>query len=103
MTSPINGISGLGAIAGLSGAGTGTEPATGPNSDFASLLSNSLKSVQDLQSKSDSLAVQVADGTLADPAQYTMASTEAGLALDLTIAVRNKAVEAFQEIMRMSA
>ncbi len=101
MTSPINGISGLGAIAGLSGAGT--EPATGPNSDFASLLSNSLKSVQDLQSKSDSLAVQVADGTLADPAQYTMASTEAGLALDLTIAVRNKAVEAFQEIMRMSA
>ncbi len=105
MTSPISGISGLSPIAGLSGleAAGGTDSATGPNSDFASLLSNSLKSVQGLQSKSDALAVQVADGTLSDPAQYTMASTEAGLALDLTIAVRNKAVEAFQEIMRMSA
>ena len=105
MTSPIGGIGDIGSITGLSGiestAGSGT--ATGPNSDFASLLSNSLQSVQELQSKSNALAVQVADGTLADPAQYTMASTEAGLALDLTMAVRNKAVEAFQEIMRMQA
>jgi len=105
MTSPISGIGSIGSLTGLSGIGAagGTEAATGPDSDFASLLSNSLKSVQELQERSNGLAVQVADGTLSDPAQYTMASTEAGLALDLTIAVRNKAVEAFQEIMRMQA
>jgi flagellar hook-basal body complex protein FliE len=107
MTSPIGGIGSIGSLTGLSGIGelgaSGNEAATGPNSDFASLLSNSLKNVQELQSKSNELAVQVADGTLQDPAQYTMASTEAGLALDLTMAVRNKAVEAFQEIMRMQA
>ena len=105
MTAPLGGIGGIGSLTGLSGIGAseGTDSATGPNSDFASLLSNSLEKVQDLQSKSSSLAVQVADGTLQDPAQYTMASTEASLALDLTMAVRNKAVEAFQEIMRMQA
>jgi flagellar hook-basal body complex protein FliE len=105
MTSPISAVSGLSGIAGISGVGepSGTAAATGPNSNFASILSNSLEHVQELQTKSSELAVQVADGTLSDPAQYTMASTEAGLALELTMAVRNKAVEAFQEIMRMQA
>ena len=71
--------------------------------DFAGMLSAGLESVQNAQTKSADLATQVANGTLADPAQYTMASTEASLGLQLTMAVRNKAVEAFQEIMRMQA
>jgi flagellar hook-basal body complex protein FliE len=103
MTSPISAIGG--GLAPLSGVGdvAGTPAATGPNSNFADLLTNGLQEVQGLQDKADNLGVQVADGTLQDPAQYTMASTEAGLALDLTVAVRNKAVEAFQEIMRMQS
>jgi flagellar hook-basal body complex protein FliE len=62
-----------------------------------------LESVQASQSKADDLAVKVADGSLQDPAQYTMAANEASLGLQLTLAIRNKAVEAFQEIMRMQA
>ncbi|MCA2213716.1 flagellar hook-basal body complex protein FliE [Jidongwangia harbinensis] len=114
MTSPISAISGLSGVGGLSGvagidglpgvSGTGATGAiSGPNTDFAGLLSQSLEGVQAAQSKASDLAVQVADGTLADPAQYTMASTEAALGLQLTMAIRNKAVEAFQEIMRMQA
>jgi flagellar hook-basal body complex protein FliE len=114
MTSPISGIGaigGLSAVQGLSGVGgvsgaaatTGAGAAGGPNGDFASMLSKGLESVQTAQSKAGDLAVQVANGTLQDPAQYTMASTEAALGLQLTMAIRNKAVEAFQEIMRMQA
>ncbi|MFB9358665.1 flagellar hook-basal body complex protein FliE [Actinoplanes nipponensis] len=111
MTSPISalgavsGLSGVGAVGGVDGvAGAGaTKAVTGPNTDFAGLLSKGLESVQASQSKASDLAVQVANGTLQDPAQYTMASTEAALGLQLTMAIRNKALEAFQEIMRMQA
>ena len=111
MTSPISALSAVGgidAVQGLDGitqstGTTGTTGTQGPNADFGSMLSKGLESVQASQSKADNLAVQVADGTLQDPAQYTMAATEASLGLQLTLAIRNKAVEAFQEIMRMQA
>ncbi|GIE90334.1 flagellar hook-basal body complex protein FliE [Actinoplanes regularis] len=108
---PIGGISGFSGISGLSGAkGLGGQldfeeagKTESPNTDFARMLAKGLESVQASQDKASDLAVQVANGTLQDPAQYTMASTEAALGLQLTMAVRNKAVEAFQEIMRMQA
>ena len=108
MTSPIGGISGLSGVSGISPlsgiTGTTATPGTrGADTDFAGLLAKGLEGVQASQSKASDLAVQVADGTLADPAQYTMAATEASLGLQLTMAIRNKAVEAFQEIMRMQA
>ena len=105
MTSPISAIRGLSGVAGVSPAAstTGTAATTGPNTDFAGLLSKGLEGVQAAQTNADNLAVQVANGTLTDPAQYTMAATEANLGLQLTMAIRNKAVDAFQEIMRMQA
>jgi flagellar hook-basal body complex protein FliE len=108
MTSPISAISGLSGVGGIDAvqgvdALQGTDATQGPNADFGNMLSKGLESVQASQSKADNLAVQVADGTLQDPAQYTMAATEASLGMELTLAIRNKAVEAFQEIMRMQA
>jgi flagellar hook-basal body complex protein FliE len=117
MTSPISaisaidGLSGLGGVNGLSGISgldstggdAGVPAPSGPNTDFGGMLAKGLENVQASQSKADGLAVKVADGTLTDPAQYTMAATEASLGLQLTMAVRNKAVDAFQEIMRMQA
>jgi flagellar hook-basal body complex protein FliE len=106
MTSPISAISGLSGLSGISAVGglsetSGASAAGG--TDFAGMLAKGLESVQAAQTKASDLSVQVADGTLSDPAQYTMASTEAALGLQLTMAIRNKAVEAFQEIMRMQA
>jgi len=117
MTSPINAISGISSLSGLSGV-TGvdgvsgadalagaqsTDAVQGPNENFAGLLAKGLESVQGTQKTADDLAVKVADGSLKDPAQYTMAANEATLAMQLTLAVRNKALDAFQEIMRMQA
>ena len=100
MTSPISAISGVTGVNPVAPS-AGVAATSGPNTDFAGMLSKGLESVQASQNKADNLAVQVANGTLQDPAQYTMAATEASLGLQLTMAIRNKAVEAFQEIMRM--
>jgi flagellar hook-basal body complex protein FliE len=108
MTSPISAIGAVGALAPVAPVNplestAGTQATSGPNTDFAGMLSKGLEGVQASQQNADSLATQVANGTLTDPAQYTMAATEASLGLNLTMAIRNKAVEAFQEIMRMQA
>ena len=42
-----------------------------------------------------------ATGNLTDIHNYTIAATEAQMMTDLTVAVRDRAVEAFNEIMRM--
>jgi flagellar hook-basal body complex protein FliE len=105
MTSPISAVSAVGGVTGVGPItpSTGVAATSGTDSDFAGMLSKGLESVQASQTNADNLAVQVANGTLTDPAQYTMAATEASLGLQLTMAIRNKAVEAFQEIMRMQA
>jgi len=108
MTSPIgaigavSGLSGVSAVSPLGSTGA-TAAAGGPNTDFAGMLAKGLEGVQASSAKADDLAVQVANGSLQDPAQYTMAATEASLGLQLTTAIRNKAVDAFNEIMRMQA
>ena len=59
--------------------------------------------MQAAQDNADSLAVQAATGSLVDVHNYTIAATEAQLMTDLTVAVRDRAVESFNEIMRMQA
>jgi flagellar hook-basal body complex protein FliE len=108
--SGVSGVAGPGALSGVLAAAraAGTPPtaagvgATDAGS-FAATLTRSLENVQAMQSNADSLAVQAATGDLTDVHDYMIAATEAKLATELTVAVRNKAVEAFNEIMRMQA
>ncbi len=78
---------------------TGVEAA---GADFGSLLANGLEQLQGLHNQADQLAVKAATGDLNSLHDYTITATEASVATQLTTAVRNKALEAFQEIMRMS-
>ena len=71
-------------------------------SDFGSLLSQGLSSLQGMHHKTESLALQAATGDLNAIHDYTIQATETQVATQLTTAVRNKALEAFNEIMRMS-
>jgi flagellar hook-basal body complex protein FliE len=63
-----------------------------------------VKAMEDLDATNkaaENLAVQAATGDLQDAHDFMIASTRAGLATQLTVAVRNRAVEAFQSVMNM--
>ena len=107
MTSPISPIgfmtsvptSGVGADMSV---GTTTTSATqGTGTDFASVLASSIDGLQATQSKADGLALQAASGDLKDVHDYMIASNEASLATQMVVTIKNKAVDAFNEIMRM--
>jgi flagellar hook-basal body complex protein FliE len=81
-------------VSGAVGAGNGQQ-------GFGSALTRALDGLQATQTKADTLAVQAATGDLTNVHDYMVAATEASLATELTVAVRNKAVEAFTSIMNM--
>jgi flagellar hook-basal body complex protein FliE len=86
-------------------AGTVAAGAAGAVSEarhFGQTLVKALDGLQGAQTKADGLAVQAATGDLTNVHDYMIAATEASLATELTVAVRNKAVEAFNQIMNMA-
>ena len=109
MTTPLGGIVpvGVGAIGGpsvttaIAPADTQGVQATQGGEGFASVLAATFDKLQGAQSSSDALATQAATGDLRDVHDYMIASTEASLATEMVVTIKNKAVEAFNEIMRM--
>ena len=108
MTSPIasvaafSGIPATGLGADMSvGTTTSTAATPGAGTDFASVLATSLDGLQATQSKADGLALQAASGDLKDVHDYMIASNEASLATQMTVTLKNKAVDAFNQIMGM--
>ena len=101
-------MQGVGANVGATDTSLGLDQADGvtgpkgPSGDFGDLLVKSLDSVEAMGDKASNLSVQAATGDLNAIHDYTIAATEAQVATQLTVAVRNKAVDAFNEIMRMS-
>ncbi|MCI2240613.1 flagellar hook-basal body complex protein FliE [Paenibacillus sp. TRM 82003] len=95
------GTTGIANLAGVTGTtGTGAV-GDASGTDFATLLSGGLDKLQSVQSRADDLAVKAATGDLTNVHDYMIASNEAQLTTQLTVAIRDKAVEAFNEIMRM--
>ena len=70
---------------------------------FGTQLAGVVDNLQQLQSTSNELAIKAVTGDLNDIHTATLASTRAQVTLELVAAVRNKGVEAFNEIMRMQA
>ena len=102
VTAAISPVAATGYLSGPSGAGSVTGASADGGAGFASAL-GSIENLQQLQSTSNELSVKAVTGDLDDVHDYTIAAAESKLALELTAAVRNKAVEAFSEIMRMQA
>ncbi len=68
---------------------------------FAQLLSQKLGGVVDLQNEADAASQAVATGQSSDLAGATVAVEKASIAIDLVSSIRNKAVDAYQDVMRM--
>lgn len=102
MTFPMGGIVpvGMGAVTGVAGATTGTPPTQGSDG-FGAVLAGALDQLKGVQKTADSLGVQAATGDLRDVTDYMIASNEAKLTMEMVVTIKNQAVSAFSEIMRM--
>jgi flagellar hook-basal body complex protein FliE len=98
----ISSLAGLGKteLVGPAGLDGGT-PIGGGSSGFAQLLTQKLGGVVDLQHEADQASQAVATGKSSDLAGATVAVEKASIAIDLVSAIRNKAVDAYQDVMRM--
>jgi flagellar hook-basal body complex protein FliE len=104
MTS-ITALSGINSLTGLAGT-TSTQLGTASGTSgasFGSVLGGVVDGLQTQQSTADALAVKAVTGDLTDIHQATLAATRAQVTMELVSAVRNKGVDAFNEIMRMQA
>lgn len=68
---------------------------------FGQYFDEALNNVNALQKKSQEATMNMAAGRVEDISQVVVAAEKASIALQLTMQVRNKALDAYQEIMRM--
>jgi flagellar hook-basal body complex protein FliE len=72
-----------------------------PTETFGEFLQQALNKVEQAQNDAATAAQRLASGEITDVAEVMIASEKATLALQLTVQVRNKVIEAYQEMMRM--
>ena len=82
-------------------AGRAFTPAQAPGAGFADTLNTALKQVSAVQEHSSQMQVAYERGQVTDIAQVMLARQEAGVAFEATLQVRNKRLNAYQDIMRM--
>lgn len=68
---------------------------------FGQFLSDALQSVENQKQEADLLTSQFITGQISDVHSVMISAEKAALALELTVQVRNKMIEAYQEIMRI--
>jgi flagellar hook-basal body complex protein FliE len=70
---------------------------------FSEFLGEAFNNVNSLQHQSRQATIDLAAGRIQDLSEVTIAAEKASIAMSLTLQVRNKVVEAYQEIIRMQA
>ena len=88
-------------IAGLAPSlGTGNATQTKPAQGFGEMLSEALQNTVDASRTSEAVAAKAVAGK-ADVTDVVSAVTNAEMALDTVVAVRDRVISAYQEILRM--
>lgn len=94
------GLPGVGAVGGASGIGGGISIG-GADTGFGEMVKAGLQNVSNAEGAVDQVAQNIASGGPAEIHDLMAASAKAQIQVDLLVQVRNRAVEAYQEIMRI--
>jgi len=87
--------------AGGAGAAGGVGGVQAPAQGFAATLDGALQGVNAVQAKAEAIGDAYQKGEVTDVAKVMLARQEAGVAFEATLQVRNKLLNAYQDIMRM--
>jgi len=79
----------------------GAEKTAGSGESFADVLGKFVDDVNTLQNKASESIEKLSAGEISDVHQVMIAVEEASTAMEFMLEIRNKIVEAYQEIMRM--
>ena len=79
-------------------AGSGKEPS---GKSFAATLKDAVMDVNTLQKKSDHMMQELATGKSKNIPEVLVAAEKADIAFKLMVQVRNKLIDAYQEILKM--
>lgn len=79
----------------------GTAPASEAGGSFTDSLKGALDTVNSSQQKASAISEAYEKGEVVDVAKVMLARQEAGVAFEATLQVRNKLLNAYQDIMRM--
>lgn len=94
-------ISGFNSVSSALQSNNSNPTETEPETSFASVLSDSLGQYSQLNQENDVSSLELLSGNTDDLATVMISAEKAEIALNLTVAIRNKAVDAYKEIMNM--
>lgn len=102
----INGVQGIGGmqpgrVEPLELRATGTKTPAPSGASFQSVLKDAVSEVQKLQNEADTTIRQLVSGEIKDVTETMVAVERADVAFQTLMAVRNKMVAAYEEVMRM--
>ncbi len=69
---------------------------------FTDIFTSAIDSVKETDAEKTQMEYLMATGQLDNPASLTIASTKAQLSVNLLVQLRNRALEAYNELMRIS-
>lgn len=95
----LGGVQGGGGVQPTRPLGPGAQPADGPN--FKDLLSNSINEIEQLQAKADAEINGLVTGDVTSVSEAMVAIERADIAFRTMMEIRNKILNAYEEINRM--
>jgi flagellar hook-basal body complex protein FliE len=97
----VTGVTGASGLGGVGSVGNLQSSGSTGSGGFGSMLTNAISSLNDSQATAASDSTALATGQASDVTQVVTDVEKASLEMQLAVQVRDKAVDAYEEIMRM--